>query len=117
MNAVRGKAEALKRKGQHEAALALADWTARACGPALKPIFFRAQEYAQHGDNDKALSILKEATSIDLLDGIGATEMFHIFISTVPGDIKRGAIGKVVPGYVAKVVDDQGQEVSRGCIG
>ncbi len=66
---------------------------------------------------DATRQLWKEATSIDLLDGIGATEMFHIFISTVPGDIKRGAIGKVVPGYVAKVVDDQGQEVSRGCIG
>ena len=59
----------------------------------------------------------KEATGIDLLDGIGATEMFHIFISTTPGDIRRGAIGKVVPGYTAKVVDAQGEEVSRGSIG
>jgi 2-aminobenzoate-CoA ligase len=52
-----------------------------------------------------------------MLDGIGATEMFHIFISTVPGDVRRGAIGKVVPGYTAKVVDEQGQEVARGTVG
>ena len=66
---------------------------------------------------DATRQLWKEATGIDLLDGIGATEMFHIFISTTPGDIRRGAIGKVVPGYTAKVVDDQGQEVPRGSIG
>lgn len=66
---------------------------------------------------DATRQLWKEATGIDMLDGIGATEMFHIFISTVPGDVRRGAIGKVVPGYIAKVVDDQGQEVPRGTIG
>ena len=66
---------------------------------------------------DATRQMWKEATGIDLLDGIGATEMFHIFISTTPGDIRRGAIGKVVPGYTAKVVDAQGEEVSRGSIG
>ena len=66
---------------------------------------------------DATRQLWKEATGIDLLDGIGATEMFHIFISTTPGDIRRGAIGKVVPGYTAKVVDDLGQEVARGNIG
>jgi 2-aminobenzoate-CoA ligase len=43
--------------------------------------------------------------------------MFHIFISSAGGDVKRGAIGKVVPGYTAKVVDDEGQEVPRGTNG
>lgn len=66
---------------------------------------------------DATRQLWKEATGIDMLDGIGATEMFHIFISTTPGDIRRGAIGKVVPGYTAKVVDAQGQEVPRGTIG
>ena len=66
---------------------------------------------------DATRQLWKDATGIDLLDGIGATEMFHIFISTVPGDIKRGAIGKVVPGYTAKVVDDHGLEVPRGSVG
>ncbi len=66
---------------------------------------------------DATRQLWKEATGIDMLDGIGATEMFHIFISTTPGDVRRGAIGKVVPGYSAKVVDDQGQEVARGSVG
>ena len=66
---------------------------------------------------DATRQLWKEASGIDMLDGIGATEMFHIFISTTPGEARRGAIGKVVPGYVAKVVDDQGHEVARGTVG
>ena len=66
---------------------------------------------------DATRQLWKDATGIEMLDGIGATEMFHIFISTVPGDVKRGAIGKVVPGYTAKVVDVDGLEVPRGTIG
>ena len=59
----------------------------------------------------------KEATGIEIIDGIGTTEMFHIFISSAPGEVRRGAVGRVVPGYQAKVVDDSGQEVPRGQIG
>ncbi len=59
----------------------------------------------------------REATGIDMMDGIGATEMFHIFISSVPGQTRSGAIGQVVPGYIAKVVDEHGQEVPRGTVG
>ena len=66
---------------------------------------------------DATRQLWKDATGIDMIDGIGATELFHIFISTAPGDVRRGAIGKVVPGYTAKVVDDNGQEVPRGTIG
>jgi 2-aminobenzoate-CoA ligase len=58
-----------------------------------------------------------EASGIDMMDGIGATEMFHIFISSVPGQTRPGALGQVVPGYTAKVVDDAGQEVPRGTVG
>ena len=58
-----------------------------------------------------------DATGIDMTDGIGATEMFHIFISSVPGQTRAGAIGQVVPGYQAKVVDDEGREVPRGTVG
>ena len=66
---------------------------------------------------DATRQLWKEATGIEMLDGIGATEMFHIFISTLPGDVRRGAIGKVVPGYTAKVVDENGREVASGTIG
>jgi 2-aminobenzoate-CoA ligase len=58
---------------------------------------------------DATRQLWKEATGIEMLDGIGATEMFHIFISSAPLEVRRGAIGKVVPGYTAKVVDETRQ--------
>ena len=66
---------------------------------------------------DATRQLWKQATGIEMLDGIGATEMFHIFISCKPADVRRGAIGKVVPGYTAKVVDAQGDEVPLGTVG
>lgn len=66
---------------------------------------------------DATRQLWKDATGIEMIDGIGATEMFHIFISAAGADVRRGAIGKVVPGYTAKVVDDSGAEVPRGTIG
>lgn len=66
---------------------------------------------------DATRQLWKDATGIEMIDGIGATEMFHIFISAAGADVRRGAIGKVVPGYTAKVVDDTGAEVPRGTIG
>jgi 2-aminobenzoate-CoA ligase len=56
-------------------------------------------------------------TGLKLIDGIGATEMLHIFISAAEGDIRPGATGKPVPGYEAKVVDDEGRELSPGQVG
>ncbi len=66
---------------------------------------------------DATRQLWKEATGLQMLDGIGATEMFHIFISSAGNDVKAGAIGKVVPGYTAKVVDDAGNEVPHGTLG
>ena len=66
---------------------------------------------------DATRQLWKDATGIEMLDGIGATEMFHIFISGKHGDVRRGAIGKVVPGYIAKVVNDDGIEVPHGTVG
>ena len=59
----------------------------------------------------------KEATGLEMLDGIGATEMFHIFISSAGDAVRRGAIGQVVPGYEARIVDEHGREVPRGTVG
>ena len=66
---------------------------------------------------DATRQLWKQATGIEMLDGIGATEMFHIFISAAGADVRPGAIGKVVPGYQARVVDDAGREVPRGTLG
>jgi 2-aminobenzoate-CoA ligase len=72
---------------------------------------------AGEGLPDATRQLWKQAAGIEMTDGIGATEMFHIFISSPPEDVRPGAVGKVVPGYLAKVVDDDGREVPRGTIG
>lgn len=59
----------------------------------------------------------KRRFGIDILDGIGSTEMGHIFLSNRPGALKVGASGKPVPGYEMKIVDDDGLEVPQGEIG
>ena len=56
-------------------------------------------------------------TGKPLLDGIGATEMLHIFISNRPGDHRPGTTGRPVAGYEARVVDEDGREVEDGTIG
>jgi benzoate-CoA ligase family protein len=59
----------------------------------------------------------KERFGLEILDGIGSTELLHIFISNRPDDIKPGSSGKLVPGYRARIVDDNGKEVPDGEIG
>ena len=51
---------------------------------------------------------------VDILDGLGSTEMLHIFLSNRPGDVKYGTTGKPVPGYEIKLVDDDGLAVKKG---
>lgn len=58
-----------------------------------------------------------EATGVKLIDGIGSTEMLHIFIAAADDDIRPGSTGRAVPGYVARVVDDAGEPVADGDIG
>ena len=52
-----------------------------------------------------------------MIDGIGSTEMLHIFISAADGDIRPGATGKPVPGYQACVLDEQGEPLPAGTVG
>ena len=59
----------------------------------------------------------KQRFGVDILDGIGSTEMLHIFLSNQPGTIRAGSTGKPVPGYELKLLDDDGQEVPPGEIG
>lgn len=66
---------------------------------------------------DATRQLWKQASGIEMIDGIGGTEMIHVYVSSTPGDVRRGAIGKVVPGYVARVVDQKLLEVPRGTIG
>jgi 4-hydroxybenzoate-CoA ligase len=59
----------------------------------------------------------RAVTGVDILDGIGSTEMLQTFISNRPGDVRYGSTGKPVPGYDVKVVDEEGDEVPAGEIG
>ena len=59
----------------------------------------------------------KASTGIEIIDGIGSTEMLHIFISADEAHAKPGATGLPVPGYQATVLDDDGQPVPRGQVG
>jgi benzoate-CoA ligase len=54
-----------------------------------------------------------ERTGAELLDGIGSTEMLHIFLSNYPGDIRPGTTGKPVPGYKLRLVDDSGNVITK----
>jgi 2-aminobenzoate-CoA ligase len=72
---------------------------------------------AGEGLPDATRQLWKDASGLEMLDGIGATEMFHIFISAAPEDVKRGAIGRVVPGYQARIVNEHGHELPRGQVG
>ena len=59
----------------------------------------------------------KEKTGLTILDGLGSTEMLHMFIANTEADLKPGASGRVVPGYEVKIVDDDGEPVKQGEIG
>lgn len=59
----------------------------------------------------------RDATGIQLIDGIGATEMLHIFISAAGADIRPGSTGRPVPGYEARIVGDDGTPLPPGTIG
>jgi 2-aminobenzoate-CoA ligase len=58
-----------------------------------------------------------EAIGLKIIDGIGATEMLHIFISAADDDIRPGTTGRAVPGYTAAVLDDEGRPVPDGTPG
>jgi benzoate-CoA ligase family protein len=56
----------------------------------------------------------KERTQVEILDGIGSAEMFHIYISNRDGDVKVGSLGRIVPGYEAQIVGPDGVSVPDG---
>lgn len=58
-----------------------------------------------------------KAFGVPIIDGIGSAESFHIYISNRPGDIRPGSLGRLVPGYEAKLLDDDGNAVAQGDVG
>jgi 2-aminobenzoate-CoA ligase len=66
---------------------------------------------------DATRQLFKQATGLELLDGLGSTEMIHIFVSHTPERVRRGATGYAIPGYRATILDDDGNPCPPGTVG
>jgi 2-aminobenzoate-CoA ligase len=66
---------------------------------------------------DATRELFRESTGIEIIDGIGSTEMIHIFISHLPDRVRRGATGYAIPGYRATVLDEEGRVCAPGAVG
>ena len=77
----------------------------------------RASVSAGEALPDATRSLWREQTGVEMLDGIGATELMHIFIAAAGSDVRVGAIGRAVPGYRIAVLDDALQPVPNGVVG
>jgi 2-aminobenzoate-CoA ligase len=88
---------------------------AAGCAPQLRTLR-RAVSAGEHLPT-ATWRAFSEATGVRLIDGIGSTEMLHIFIASAEDEIRPGSTGRPVPGYVAAVLDGAGQPVPDGQIG
>jgi 2-aminobenzoate-CoA ligase len=120
----------LEKAGPNELAPAIEEYRASICFTA--PTAYRAM-LDKRGEHDlsslrKCVSAgealpkatfdaWKAATALSLMDGIGATEMLHIFIAAREEEIRPGATGKPVPGYEAKVIGPDGEGLPPGTVG
>ncbi|MDQ2908645.1 MAG: AMP-binding protein [Candidatus Eremiobacteraeota bacterium] len=59
----------------------------------------------------------RERTGVDIIDGLGSTEMLHVFISAAGADVRPGATGKAVPGFTARIIDDGGRPLPPAFVG
>jgi benzoate-CoA ligase len=59
----------------------------------------------------------RQRFGLEILDGIGSTEILHIFISNRPGRARAGSTGQIVPGFAARIVDDEGRDLPPGEVG
>lgn len=66
---------------------------------------------------DATRQLFKQATGLEIIDGLGSTEMIHIFISHTPERARRGATGYAIPGYTAAVLDEDGNRCPPGTVG
>ena len=126
-----GASTVLLEKASPEALLpAIAQHRATVCFTAPTSYRAMAAQVAQHDLSSlrKCVSagealpaatrtLWKQASGIEMIDGIGSTEMLHIFISAREDQARGGATGLPVPGYRACVIDEQGRELPRGQVG
>src|SRR5262249_34258073 len=59
----------------------------------------------------------REVMGVDIIDGLGSTEMLHIYISQRVGQVRPGCLGQLVPGYEAQIVHEDGRQVLSGEMG
>jgi len=85
--------------------------------PKREALALRACTSAGEALPPQIAKTFKERVGVDILDGIGSTEMLHIFLSNRPGDVRYGTTGKAVPGYELRLVDDHGDPVKPGELG
>ncbi len=127
---VGGSAVVLERAGPEDLALAIGRERATVCFTA--PTAYRAMLAKLAGFDLSSLrrcisageslsratfEAWKAATGLTLLDGIGGTEMLHIYLASPEEEVRPGATGRPVPGYEARVVDEHGHELPPGTIG
>jgi benzoate-CoA ligase len=98
--------------------------------PTLFAALLQSRELPRHGEHNLRFCVSagealpaelgrawKERTGVDILDGIGSTEMLHIFISNSPGAVAYGTSGRPTPGYRLKLLDEEGRAARAGEIG
>jgi benzoate-CoA ligase len=85
--------------------------------PASRDLALRACVSAGEALPPQISKSFKEKTGVEILDGIGSTEMLHIFLSNRAGELRYGTTGKAVPGYELRLVDEHGNDVKQGELG
>ena len=77
----------------------------------------RASVSAGEALPDATRTLWRAATGVELVDGMGATEMIHIFIAAAGADVRLGAIGRAVPGYTVAILDEELRPLASGEVG
>jgi len=94
-----------------------AAFLASANAPAKEELKLRRCQSAGEALPENVARKFQERYGVEISDGLGTTEMLHIFLTNSPGSNKFGTTGKVVPGYEIKLVGEDGQPVARGEMG
>ncbi|MDV3256911.1 MAG: AMP-binding protein [Sphingomonas sp.] len=112
----RAMTEAIARHGVTHLATAPTAYKAMLSQPGLEQALETLTSCLSAGEHlpRSTWEAWKERTGIAIVDGIGSTEMMHIFIAESGENIRPGATGRAVPGYVAAVLDEAGRELDQG---
>jgi benzoate-CoA ligase len=85
--------------------------------PAREQLGLRVATSAGEALPARVGTTFTERTGVEILDGIGSTEMLHVFLSNRSGEVRYGTTGKPVPGYTLRLLGDDGHEVDDGEVG